>query len=265
MATNGAQRPNAAATWPAAPRIHPGKRPRRITRIAKSPSRFRSRREISGNLRTTSPGRPRKTAAIAPAAYAIPIAIPAAATLAQLGFRLLYYGDWVPNSAHAKVGITVEHLFSGAVYLVSGYGSLVALAAPALVVGVLALRDPGASRRVRLLLAPLVVWSAYVAVIGGDIFPGWRHHVPIAVMLSLLLAEGLLSVAKRGRAAVAVANRLPEPANVQVDLDLAALGLANKRIIARDERSEKTLALKNGRFTAPVQGRNYTFVSLRTR
>jgi hypothetical protein len=66
-----------------------------------------------------------------------------------------------------------------------------------------------------------------------------------------------------GSFVVAVTNRLPDPTEVTVTVDLKALCLEGKAITAVDERTGGPLALKDGTFTVGVQDRNYTFVRLR--
>ena len=44
-------------------------------------------------------------------------ALPAVAYLAQLVFRLSYYGEWVPNVAYAKVAFTFNRAIEGVAYL----------------------------------------------------------------------------------------------------------------------------------------------------
>ncbi|MBM4094969.1 MAG: hypothetical protein FJ276_37000 [Planctomycetes bacterium] len=66
-----------------------------------------------------------------------------------------------------------------------------------------------------------------------------------------------------GRAAIAIANRQPQDAEVAVEVDLKAFGLSSNAVTAVDERTGNRLALTNGRFTVPVKARNYTFVSLK--
>lgn len=114
--------------------------------------------------------------------------IPFGAWAAQQIFRLAYYGDWFPNSAHAKVGFTGTRLAEGLAYVGEGLLAMAALAAPAILLAVAGFRS---SARVRFLLGPLVLWCAYVAAVGGDIFPARRHLVPAIVILAFLLAAGL--------------------------------------------------------------------------
>ena len=108
---------------------------------------------------------------------------------AQLAFRRIYYQDWVPNTAYAKVSLSWLRLREGLHYLRDA-----ALAMPLLALtaaGGLALLFTRARRRALLLMPGFVAWSAYVAVIGGDIFPGFRHCIPLLVFGAFLLVAEL--------------------------------------------------------------------------
>jgi len=59
-----------------------------------------------------------------------------------------------------------------------------------------------------------------------------------------------------------VTNRLPDPTDVMVIVDLKALDLEGKAITAVDERTGKPIELKDGTLAVPVMKRNYTLVSL---
>lgn len=126
-------------------------------------------------------------------------ALPAVAVLGQLAFRLAYYGDWVANTARVKVALTGTRVLGGAKYVGWGYLWLSGLT----LLGLLALAsivDAKRRRRVLLIGLPLVAWSIYVCLIGGEIFPGRRHMVPVVVSLAFLGAEGLgWAAARRGR------------------------------------------------------------------
>ena len=124
----------------------------------------------------------------------------------QLAFRLGYYGDWVPNTAHAKVAFTSHRFAAGLSYLWGGLVPLVGLAIPAL--AQLAIAALVRTERIRTLLwlAPLAVWSTWVIAIGGDIFLGWRHGVVVIVLLTFLAADfwRTLSDRTQGRGIIAV-------------------------------------------------------------
>lgn len=112
--------------------------------------------------------------------------LPFLAVCAQVAFRMMYYGEPVPNSAHAKLAWTTTRLLDGAAYLGIGLAFHAALAIPALWLAV-RIRDG----RIRFLAGVLLIWSSYVVAIGGDIFPGRRHLVPVVVILALMLGAAI--------------------------------------------------------------------------
>jgi hypothetical protein len=102
------------------------------------------------------------------------------AVLAQLAFRLAYYGDWVPNTARVKLLWSPQRLVEGALYLRNGalaHAPLVGLLLAALMI-----RTESVRARTRLFLLPAGLWAAYVGTIGGDIFPGHRHFAPVVLL-----------------------------------------------------------------------------------
>ncbi len=121
----------------------------------------------------------------------------ATAVAAQLAFRLAYYGEWVPNSARAKLALTFDRLVHGVIYVLDAALHLWPLLALGLVLLVVAHR---AWRRMAPALAVMVLWTLYVMTIGGDIFPARRHVVALLVPLALVLAIGLREAFETRRA-----------------------------------------------------------------
>jgi hypothetical protein len=116
---------------------------------------------------------------------------PALCWAGQLVFRLAYYGDWVPNTARVKVVPSLRHALDGARYL----GEAAFYMAPLVMAlaAALPLARPAVGRRAALLLfvIPAAVWSAYVALVGGDVFPAHRQFVPILVLGAFCSVEVL--------------------------------------------------------------------------
>ncbi len=116
-----------------------------------------------------------------------PVLVLACAVTAQLAFRRFYYGAWQPNTALAKLAFNRDRLLLGLAYVQHGYHAVAVMLVVALVATVV-LKD-----RVR----PAVViswtviagWSAYLVLVGGDIFPGWRQLVFVMVPLAMLAGE----------------------------------------------------------------------------
>ena len=128
----------------------------------------------------------------------------------QLAFRQAYYGEWLPNSAFAKVGFTSVRLWTGIQYVMGGI-----YLAGVLVPAILAFRvadTPPHRARVRFLGAVLAVWLAYITAVGGDLFPGRRHLVPAVVVLVYL-------------AAIYFARRIPSQGSLRPALRASSLCL----------------------------------------
>lgn len=136
--------------------------------------------------------------------------IPAAAVLAQLGFRLAYYGDWLPNTARIKLGSAVDRGPAGLAELASFVQHHSPLLLAAAVAAIFALRTPRVRPLAALLVLWLLGWEAYVVRIGGDIFPAFRHHVVSVGFAAGLVALGLGVVVARWprRGAVVVLGTL---------------------------------------------------------
>lgn len=118
------------------------------------------------------------------------LALPSVLLLsAQLAFRLAYYGDWVPNTAYSKVAFTSHRLRGGLAYYWGGLWPLAGLALPALLRFALMPGSPRSRSQRWLWTLPLIVWSAWVIVVGGDIFPGRRHLVVVVALLAFLAAD----------------------------------------------------------------------------
>lgn len=123
-------------------------------------------------------------------------ALPLAAFLGQLWFRLAYYDAWVPNTALVKVAFTLERLGTGWEYT---YTAALACA-PLLALGATSVaasawqRGPG-WRQAGFLWTAALVWAGYVLFIGGDIFPAYRHWIPVLVPVCLSAALGVRTLA----------------------------------------------------------------------
>ena len=124
----------------------------------------------------------------------------AALVLAQLGFRLAYYGDWLPNTYYAKVGS--RHAWgAGAKYLALfalEYGVLLWI--PGLFAGAKARARAGAPFAPLLFAAAVVPHVLYVAAIGGDHFE-FRPLDFYWPLVFLVMAEGIRAWATSPRSA----------------------------------------------------------------
>jgi arabinofuranosyltransferase len=127
------------------------------------------------------------------------LAAPTAAALAaQEVFRLVYYGQWVPNTALVKVSFNPHRVRLGFEHVQAGYRPLWVLVALAIFAAVVAVAVHRPAReRIAVPIGLAVIWTAYVALVGGDIFPGWRQLSLALIPLAYLVAEGAERVAER--------------------------------------------------------------------
>ncbi len=132
--------------------------------------------------------------------------LPILAFAGQQAFRLAYYHSWVPNPARLKVAFTTHRLAAGASYVGHGVESMWPLLVLAGVGAALGFRSPERRGATWAFVVPLVLWTGYVIVIGGDFFPGYRHLIPVVVLASFLAASaGREFVRATGAARIAIA------------------------------------------------------------
>jgi hypothetical protein len=109
----------------------------------------------------------------------------------------LYYGEWVPNTALIKITFSFTHLKAGTVYILWGFISSMPLSAVSLPIMVFLLKNKGTRGRAILLLLSGLLWMICIAAVGGDIFHGWRRHIPLILMTALLLSEFVVYIVQR--------------------------------------------------------------------
>jgi arabinofuranosyltransferase len=124
---------------------------------------------------------------------AVWLALGAAALVApHAAWRWAYYGDWVPNTFHAKLtGLGTPLLLPGLDYaarwaLTPPFVPLAAAAA-----GALALRHRRRRPHVLFVLASVAAFLAYVVAAGGDHMPAFRLVAPLVPLAGLLLGWGV--------------------------------------------------------------------------
>ena len=118
------------------------------------------------------------------------LVLPAILFFGQLLFRLAYYGDWVPNTAYAKIVPSFEHLVLGLRYAFEGLASFSPFLELGILAGILGIFHRHQVKRIILLAALICSWTVYLIVIGGDIFPGWRQLIPVIPAIAFLLMIG---------------------------------------------------------------------------
>lgn len=111
---------------------------------------------------------------------------------AWLGWKAVYYGDVVPNTARVKLGLSTESVGNG-VWYVAGFLHAYLLWVP--LIGAVAVAI--AKRALpKLPLAIASAWYLYVAAVGGD-FMEFRFCVPGLPFLLIAIAEPLIDEPKQ--------------------------------------------------------------------
>lgn len=124
------------------------------------------------------------------------VALPSFFFVAQVGFRLAYYGSPVPNTAYVKLGLGLERVWVGARYI--GWAALDNCVP--LVVALLAIVFLWRARRWQPLRAasvfvvPAILWLSYIDAIGGDAFPYYRLWMPAFVCIAFLVSSLLTAL-----------------------------------------------------------------------
>jgi arabinofuranosyltransferase len=124
--------------------------------------------------------------------------LPMLAVALQHLFRFSYYGQWVPNTALAKVAMNQERILLGLRHVGTGLFAIWPTLVGTIVAFVAGVRGMSFTRYAPALFAT-VVWCVYLALVGGDIFPGWRQLLLGIVPLYFLLGHAAQSAVERFR------------------------------------------------------------------
>ncbi len=111
----------------------------------------------------------------------------------QMVFRKFYYGTWLTNTFHAKMGFSLEIWLKGWVYgrdFLTSWGPLTVLWILAVPGGV-SLWKRNRPLFLKVVLA-IVAQSGFIVAAGGDWMKPYRFWVPVLPFLFLLLAEGFV-------------------------------------------------------------------------
>lgn len=136
----------------------------------------------------------------------------------HMGWRWVTYGDWLPNTARVKVGLSAWAMDRGGRYLLHGLVTF-----PGVLIAVLlglGSRGWGGSRLLPALCLVLMTWL-YCVLSGGDFMAFSRFLVPGLPVTALLLVCGLDRLEQRGPVLPVAVGLLAITTNV-----LPAYGLA---------------------------------------
>lgn len=128
-----------------------------------------------------------------------------ALVLAHVAWRYGYYGELLPNTYYAKVGVPADiRLRSGVPYLLHALVHVPVLGMALVGFGIAA-REKLLSPAMWMLAAAIVAHGAYVVWVGGDHMPAARLLLPVAALAAMLVALVVAALpAKAVRAAALV-------------------------------------------------------------
>ena len=126
------------------------------------------------------------------------LGLPVLAWCGQMTFRVLYYGKWVPQTAAIKVSFNWHRVEAGYDHVWQGLTPVMPIVALA-VLGILVAKGRVPRGRWLVPTTVFVLWSCYVLLVGGDIFPGWRQLLFGLIALAMVVAEGAEAVVHRVR------------------------------------------------------------------
>jgi hypothetical protein len=109
--------------------------------------------------------------------------------LGQLVFRYNFYGELVPNTALVKVKVTIYHILRGGFYNFKAFFGTLLLSGSGLISLYYLLRKKHLFGYYLLLLA--ASWVGYVTLVGGDIFPAFRHYYVVLILFVFSIIFGL--------------------------------------------------------------------------
>lgn len=119
------------------------------------------------------------------------LSLPIIFYVSQLLFRLNYYGEWLPNTAFVKAKVTLYTIWIGLIYSARAFINTL----PFSIIGILFIiyfSIVKKNSKFIYLLAVMGSWVVYVTLVGGDIFPAFRHFVLVYVILTYALIEGFI-------------------------------------------------------------------------
>lgn len=126
--------------------------------------------------------------------YLILNLMPAFFLISLIVFRKFYYHDWVPNTAHAKLAFSYNRFLQGFEYMKAATFSSKGLVIASFIGCAFGFNSKRIRTTIFFVLPSMLLWYLYVTLIGGDIFPAWRHFIPAIVFWVILFLEGILQL-----------------------------------------------------------------------
>jgi arabinofuranosyltransferase len=100
----------------------------------------------------------------------------------QMIFRILYYSDWISNTARVKMSVSGHHMLDGLHYIGLAFIKHLPISVIGLIIFPVLFFHRKTKPAAVALITTDMIWLIYIVVIGGDIFLAFRHMVPILVV-----------------------------------------------------------------------------------
>lgn len=111
-------------------------------------------------------------------------------------FKIVYYGSIFPNPFYAKTGLNLEYISSGFEYL-SRFFTHYSVLAGGLALALLFLLFGKLSSNSRCLFYFVILYLAYIVLIGGDVLKAHRFFLPLFGPLAVIAALALFKLLER--------------------------------------------------------------------
>jgi hypothetical protein len=108
-------------------------------------------------------------------------------------WRYAYYGYPLPNTFYAKVGATPAQVWRGARYV----GDFIIAYPVSLVIAAVGAIAGWRKKVIRPAALAVGSFAVYIVLVGGDCMPAFRFFAPIAPLICLLAAEGVVRLSRK--------------------------------------------------------------------
>lgn len=108
-----------------------------------------------------------------------------------MAFKILYYGSLFPNPFYAKSGVGLEYIKSGLEYTWF-FAQSIGVYGIVFLVPLIAIKKLW--NEYSLLYIVVILYTAYIVWVGGDVLPAYRFFVPLAPLLCFLFVMSLREI-----------------------------------------------------------------------
>ncbi len=132
------------------------------------------------------------------------IIIPSLILISHILFRYYYYGEFVPNTFFVKFAVNDSRFARGIAYWLNARVSITILISVFFIMlGYIYvikrnLIEKIFIKRILFIICSAGIWTFYIILTGSDIFPSYRHLVPVYIAIILMISESLRVFQNKG-------------------------------------------------------------------